>query len=153
MDTVSAFAFAHPFWVWLAIGAVFLAIEVVTGSGWMLWPAAAAALVGVASLFIPHFGAAAGIALFAVCTLILTYVGRRLLKTTAPGGADINDARGRLIGHRGEATAAFESGLGRVFVDGKEWSAELVDGEAIAAGARVEVTAVLSGARLRVKAV
>jgi membrane protein implicated in regulation of membrane protease activity len=153
MDTVSAFYFAHPFWVWLAIGAVFLAIEVITGSGWMLWPAAAAALVGVASLFIPHFGAAGGIALFAVCSLILTYVGRRLLRTTAPGGANINDPHGRLIGHRGEASAAFQSGLGRVFVDGKEWSAELVGGEAISAGAKVEVTAVLSGARLRVKAV
>src|SRR5450432_2939667 len=152
MDAVSAFYFAHPFWVWLAIGAVFLAIEVVTGSGWMLWPAAAAALVGVASLFIPHFGAAAGIVLFAICTIILTYVGRRYLRTTSPGGADINDTHGRLIGHRGEAAAAFESGLGRVFVDGKEWSAELADGGALAAGARVEVSAVLSGARLKGRA-
>jgi len=153
VDTVSAF-FSHPFWVWLAIGAVFLAIEVVTGSGWMLWPAAAAALVGVASLFLPHFGVAPQIALFAVCTLLLTYLGRRLLKTTAPGGADINDSHGRLIGHRGAASAAFAAGKGRVFVDGKEWSAELADGgETLAAGTRVEVTAVLSGARLRVKAV
>ncbi len=152
METVSAF-FAHPFWVWLAVGAAFLAIEVATGSGWMLWPAAAAALVGVVSLFLPHFGAAPEIALFAVCTVILTFVGRRLLRSTAPGGADINDSHGRLIGHRGQASAAFASGKGRVFVDGKEWSAELAAGEAIDAGTRVEVTAVLSGARLRVKAV
>jgi membrane protein implicated in regulation of membrane protease activity len=152
MDAVSAFYFAHPFWVWLAVGAIFLAIEVVTGSGWMLWPAAAAALVGVASLFM-HLGAAVGIALFALSTIVLTYVGRRFLRTTAPGSVDINDASGRLIGHRGEASAAFEAGLGRVFVDGKEWSAELADGGAISAGTRVEVTAVLSGARLRVKAV
>ena len=151
MDAVGVFVFTHPFWVWLAIGAVFLAVEVATGSGWMLWPAAAAALVGVASLFAPHLGVGGDVALFAVLTIALTYVGRRALKKTAPGGADINDAHGRLIGHRGSASTAFDSGLGRVFVDGKEWSAELAGGGPLAAGAGVEVTAVLSGARLRVK--
>ncbi|MGI8839230.1 MAG: NfeD family protein [Caulobacteraceae bacterium] len=151
MDAVGAFYFAHPFWVWLAVGAVFLAVEVATGSGWMLWPAAAAALVGVVGLFI-GVGVGGGIALFAVATLILTYIGRRLLRRTAPGGADINDARARLIGHRGSASGAFESGLGRVFVDGKEWSAELAGGGPLGAGASIEVTAVLSGARLRVRA-
>ena len=151
MDAVGAFYFAHPFWVWLAIGAVFLAIEVVSGSGWMLWPAAAAALVGVAGLFI-GLGVGGGIALFAVATLILTYAGRRWLRTTAPRGADINDAHGRLIGHRGEASAAVQAGAGRVFVDGKEWSAELAGGGPLPAGAGVEVTAVLSGARLKVRA-
>ena len=151
MDAVGAFYFAHPFWVWLAIGAVFLAIEVVTGSGWMLWPAAAAALVGVVGLFI-GLGVGGGIALFAVCTVILTYVGRRMLRKTAPGGADINDAYGRLIGHRGSASIPFEGGLGRVFIDGKEWSARLDGDGPLPAGAPIEVTAVLSGARLQVRA-
>ena len=151
MDAVGAFYFAHPFWVWLAIGAVFLAIEVVTGSGWMLWPAAAAALVGVVGLFI-GLGVGGGIALFAVATLVLTYIGRRLLRRTAPGGADINDAHGRLIGHRGSASASFEGGLGRVFVDGKEWSARLDGDGPLPAGAPIEVIAVLTGARLKVRA-
>ena len=151
MDAIDAFYFAHPFWVWLAVGAAFLAIEVATGSGWMLWPAAAAALVGVVSLF-ARVGVGGGIALFAVCTLILTYLGRRMLRKTAPGGADINDAHGRLIGHHGAASVAFPGGAGRVFVDGKEWSAELAEGGPLAAGAGVEVTAVLSGARLKVRA-
>ncbi|MDQ2859412.1 MAG: NfeD family protein [Pseudomonadota bacterium] len=152
MDAVGAFVFTHPFWVWLAIGAVFLAVEVATGSGWMLWPAAAAALVGVVSLFAPRFGPGGDLALFAVLTIALTYVGRRTLKRTAPGGADINDAYGRLIGHHGSTSAAFEGGLGRVFVDGKEWSARLDGDGALAVGAPIEVTAVLSGARLKVRA-
>ena len=152
MDAIGHFYFTHPFWVWLAIGAVFLAIEVATGSGWMLWPAAAAGAVGVVSLFVSRIGAGADVALFAVLTIVLTYIGRRTLKRTAPGGADINDAHGRLIGHRGSASAAFDGGLGRVFVDGKEWSARL-DGEGpLAAGAPIEVIAVLTGARLRVRA-
>lgn len=152
MDAVGDFFFTHPFWIWLAIGAVMLAIEVATGSGWLLWPAAAAALVGVASLFVPRLGSAGDVALFAILTIVLTYIGRRTLRKTAPGGADINDAHGRLIGHRGSASTVFEGGLGRVFVDGKEWSARL-DGEgALAVGAAIEVTAVLSGARLSVRA-
>jgi membrane protein implicated in regulation of membrane protease activity len=36
----------HPFWVWLAVAAIFLAVEVATGTGWLLWPAASALLVG-----------------------------------------------------------------------------------------------------------
>ena len=39
----------------------------------------------------------------------------------------------------------------RVLVDGKEWAAELEDAAELAAGADVQVTRVLTGARLRVK--
>ncbi len=152
MDAVDAFYFAHPFWVWLGIAAVFLAVEVATGSGWMLWPAAAAAVVGLASLIVSGLNAGGNVALFAVLTIVLTYIGRRVLRKTAPGGADINDAHGRLLGHRGSASTVFDRGSGRVFVDGKEWSARLEGERALPAGAPIEVTAVLSGARLRVKA-
>ncbi|MGI9168604.1 MAG: NfeD family protein [Caulobacteraceae bacterium] len=152
MDAIGAFYFAHPFWVWLAVGAVLLAVEVATGSGWMLWPAAAAAVVGVASLFVARLGGGGRIVLFAVLTIALTYAGRRMLRKTAPGGADINDSQARLIGHRGQACVPFEGGLGRVFVDGKEWSARLDGEDSLAAGAPIEVTAVLTGARLKVKA-
>jgi membrane protein implicated in regulation of membrane protease activity len=37
-----------------------------------------------------------------------------------------------------------------VFIDGKEWAAELDEGEALEAGSAVEVTGV-TGARLRVR--
>jgi hypothetical protein len=47
--------------------------------------------------------------------------------------------------------AAFTNGAGRVFIDGKEWAAEL-DGEVVPpAGAKVEVVSV-AGARLKVRA-
>lgn len=152
MDAAVAFVFAHPLWVWLAIGAVFLAVELTTGSGWLLWPAGAAALTGVATLVAPDLGTAVQIALFATATIASTYAGRRLMRARAPGGADINDPHSRLIGRHGEACAPFAAGLGRVFVDGKEWSAELEGAGPVAAGAKVEVTAVLGGARLRVRA-
>ena len=67
-------------------------------------------------------------------------------------GPDINDRAGRLIGRTGEIVQPFQAGLGRAFVDGTEWAAEMADGaEPVAVGSRVEVVEVLGAARLKVK--
>ena len=66
-------------------------------------------------------------------------------------GADINDPHQRIVGHRGQAASAFEHGRGRVLVDGKEWAAELEGVGELPLGAEVQVTRVLSGARLKVR--
>jgi membrane protein implicated in regulation of membrane protease activity len=141
---------AYPFWVWLALGAGLLALEVATGSGWLLWPAASAALTGVAVAFTPlDFPGA--VLLFAALTIASTLTARRYLpRSLFSHRHDINDNVGRLLGHHGKAVAAFQGGAGRVFIDGKEWAAELDDGESLEAGARVEVVGV-HGARLRVR--
>lgn len=150
IDALPQLIAAHPLWTWLAIGAAFLSVEVVTGSGWLLWPAGAAVVVALASLVVGMTGTEAT-ALFAVCTLITTFVGRRYLVQTRPVGPDVNAPAERLIGHRGEAAGPFADGKGRVFIDGKEWSAELEGTDPLAAGAAVEVVAVLGGARLKVE--
>ena len=67
-------------------------------------------------------------------------------------GHDPNDPLTRLIGHHGEAASSFEGGRGRVFVDGKEWAAELVGDGPLAPGGRIEVVALVGGARLKVRA-
>src|SRR5215472_6353862 len=142
---------AHPFWTWMALGAAFLAIEVASGSGWLLWPAGSAALTGLALLVWP-LGAPLAVALFAILTIITTYIGRRFIRGAVAARSDVNEPSSRLVGHRGEAATAFTGEDGRVFVDGKEWSAVLEGPGPLAAGAKVEVVAVLTGARLRVKA-
>ena len=140
---------AHPFWVWAALGAALLAVEILSGSGWLLWAAAAAAVVGFATLF--GISLPAALLLYAALTIVSTLAARRYLPRSVNGsGADINDNIGRLVGHRGEAVAAFENRSGRVFIDGKEWAAELDEGDRLKAGARVEVVGV-SGARLKVR--
>jgi membrane protein implicated in regulation of membrane protease activity len=153
MDALGVFYSAHPFWVWLALGAAFLTIEVLTGSGWLLWPAGSAAVVALLTLTPLHIGAPGEWIVFTACTVVTTFVGRRWLRGVPHAGPNINDASARLIGHRGETSHAFEAGLGRVFVDGKEWSAELDGGTVLAAGAKVVVVAVEGGARLKVRAV
>ena len=121
-----------------------------TGSGWLLWPAASAGLVAVLTQAV-DLGLAPQAVIFAGLTIITTFVGRRYLRNVHAPGRDVNDPGARLIGHRGTAVETFRTGAGRVFVDGKEWSAELEGDGALVAGAPVVVTALLGGARLRVR--
>jgi membrane protein implicated in regulation of membrane protease activity len=142
---------SHPVWVWIAFGAAVLAIEVATGSGWLLWPAAAAGMVAVAVAF-GGLNLAQAALVFALLTISLALLARRYLPKSLfhPPSHDINDNVARLVGHRGAVVGVFKGRSGRVFIDGKEWAAELDEGEALEAGAQVEVTGV-SGAHLRVR--
>jgi membrane protein implicated in regulation of membrane protease activity len=150
MHGLMSFYDAHPFWVWLAVAAIFLAVEVATGTGWLLWPAAAGLLVGLLTLALP-LGAPLELGLFAVLTIAATYVARRFLKPVLDAkNPDLNDPSLRLVGRDGEALDGFQNGKGRVFVDGKEWAAIAPEGEPPAAGQKVLVVAV-DGAVLTVR--
>jgi membrane protein implicated in regulation of membrane protease activity len=138
----------HPFALWLAIGGVLLAVEVGTGSGWLLWPAASAAVMGLLGLGW-HFDFSVQLVIFAILTIVTTLAGRHFFPRTI-GGGDINDTRSRLAGLDGIAAGDFQSGRGRVFVDGKEWAAELEGAASLASGMKVVVIGV-KGACLTVK--
>ena len=149
MDLVGLYL-AHAFWFWVAVGAALLAVEMATGSGYLLWPAGSAGAVAlVALLNLARLGW--DFVVFALLTIATTYAGRRWLRRPEQTGPDINDPHHRLVGRKGSAACAFDRGEGRVLVDGKEWAAEL-DGEAdLAKGDRIEVARVLDGSRLRVR--
>jgi membrane protein implicated in regulation of membrane protease activity len=150
MDGLMLFYATHPFWVWLAVAAIFLAVEVATGTGWLLWPAASAGLVGLLTLAVAP-GLPIELGLFAVLTIATTYFARRFLQPVLDArNADLNDPALRLVGRDGHVLDGFENGAGRVFVDGKEWAAVVRDGEPPAAGQKVLVVAV-DGAVLTVR--
>ena len=152
MQAITLFYILHPFWAWMAAAAVLLVVEVATGSGYLLWPAAAAGVVAAAGLIAP-LGLPAEITLFALLTIVSTFLARRYLPRRAvQGGPDVNDRAGRLVGRFGEAVGVFADGKGRVFVDGAEWIAEIDPAaEPLPSGARVEVIEVLGGGRLKVR--
>lgn len=142
---------AHPFWIWAAIAGVILAGEVATGTGWLLWPAACAAIVALLT-FLLKGNFAVELAVFAVLTIASTLLARRYLPRNASGdGPDINDNVGRLVGHYGMAVSAFEHGQGRVFIDGKEWAAVADDDAPPLLDQRVKVLSA-DGGILKVKA-
>jgi hypothetical protein len=150
MDALTGLYAAQPFWMWAGLAAAILAAEVVTGSGWLLWAsasaAATAAVVGLTDIGMPS-----AVLVFALLTMVSTLLARRYLprQATAPAG-DINDNIARLVGHKGSAVKAFDGRSGRVFIDGKEWAAELADDGTLEAGASVQVVGV-DGARLKVR--
>jgi membrane protein implicated in regulation of membrane protease activity len=152
MAGLQVFYSMHPMWVWLAVGALFLAVEVATGSGYLLWPAASAGLVAVLTSQM-HVGLPLELVIFAALTIASTYLGRRFLPPTSHRhGPDINDKASRLVGRTGETVGLFAAGQGRVFGDGAEWSAELAaEQPEPTPGARVEVMEVLGGGRLKVR--
>ncbi|MGZ6038034.1 MAG: NfeD family protein [Phenylobacterium sp.] len=152
MPDLMALYLAHPFWAWIALAGVLLVAEVMTGSGWMLWPAGCAAVVAFAATY-GRLDPGQSLLVFALLTISSVMLARRYLPKSLFHRADhdINDNVARLVGHQGRVVAAFHDRSGRVFVDGKEWAADAEDAETLKAGARVEVTGV-AGARLRVRA-
>jgi len=138
----------HPFALWIAAGGVLLAVEVGTGSGWLLWPAGSAAVTAFLTLVLPLSPSMQAV-IFAILTIVTTLVGRRFFPR-GPLTGDINDTRTRLAGVAGVAAGDFREGHGRVFVDGKEWAAELEGAGALTSGMKIVVVGV-QGARLTVR--
>ena len=63
-----------PFALWLAIGAALLAVEVASGSGWLLWPAGSAAVMGLIGLVV-HLDLTMQLVIFALLTIATTLAG------------------------------------------------------------------------------
>ena len=149
MEMIANLYASQPFWIWMAFGAVLLAIEAGTGSGWLLWAAASAAVVGLLTLMGVR-GLGIEVAVFGGLTIATTLLSRRFIHKVQGEGKDINDQTTRLIGKTGRSVGAFVEGHGRAFIDGSEWVVDLEDAADVAPGAKVVVTGV-AGSRLKVK--
>ena len=122
-----------------------------TGSGWLLWASASAAVTGAVTALAGDGPVGRPWPVFAVLTMVSTLAARRYLPRSVPAhGGDINDNIARLVGHHGATVSAFARGAGRVAIDGKEWAARLDEGDDLEVGASVQVTGV-DGAHLRVR--
>jgi hypothetical protein len=151
MHALADFMTAHAFWSWAALAAVLLAGEVGSMTGYLLWPAAAAGVIAVTHLFAKP-GLPVDLLVFAVVTIVLTLISKRILpQHLRQPGPDINDRARGLIGRSGQSVGDFAGGRGRVFVDGAEWIAESDETAAPpTAGSTVKVIDVLGGGRLKV---
>lgn len=156
-EIVSGLVASPTLWFWLGLGAVLLAAELPTATGWLLVPSACAFLMAALHLLGLQVGWAGQLLMYAVATIVLTLVVRwarpKLFKIPAGAHVDINDRTTALIGKTGLAVGPFNGGRGRVLVDGAEWDAEIEFGEPPPAGGAVEVIRVLGGARLAVRTV
>ncbi|GGY43999.1 NfeD family protein [Parvularcula lutaonensis] len=114
-----------PFWAWFVLAGILLILELMTGTFYLLWPAAAAGLTGLATRapFTPS-GAGEWL-LFAVLTVVLTLAARAMGLKRRPSPDDtrpFNRADSR-VGQHARAIAAFEAGRGRVRLGDTDWQA------------------------------
>ncbi|CAN7217528.1 NfeD family protein [Brevundimonas sp. LjRoot202] len=151
MDALINLHAAQPYWIWLAIGVILLAVEAAFSTEWLLWPAVAAGVVAVVTALGLPLGVLGEVVLFAALTVLATLLSRRLVQRVNPSDSpDINARDSRLVGQRAQVVQAFVDGRGRVFVSGSEWVAE-IEGAAPLAGESVIVEAI-DGPKLKVRA-
>ena len=150
MGAIADIYASQPFWIWLAVGVLLLAIEASLSTEWLLWPAVAAGVVAVLTALGVRMGLPAEVGLFAALTVLATLMSRRLIQRVNPSDhVDVNDREARLIGQRAKVVHAFIDGRGRVFVSGAEWAAE-IEGDAPGVGDSVIVER-LNGPALKVR--
>ena len=136
-------------WLWLSIGVILAAAEMLAPGFFLIWLGAAAIATGLISLILP-IGFAVQLGLFAAMSISLVYLARRWFRSNPIESDDplLNDRGGRLVGEIVTIVEAIDGGVGRVKVGDSVWTA---NGPDTPVGARVRIIGV-SGTTLRVEA-
>lgn len=127
-----------PHWVWLSLGVLLAAAEIVMPGFFLIWLGAAAVVTGVVAWVVP-IGVPAQLGIFALLSFVALYGARRWLKANPITSADphLNQRGGRLVGEILTLTRAIEDGRGRAKVGDGEWP---VRGPDAPEGSKVRVT-------------
>lgn len=138
-------------WIWMAIGAIFIIGEIFTAGFFLLWFGIGALTAGILAML--GLGIGWQLGAFVVVSGVLFLVSRRfaerISKKQPPGiGAD------RFVGLRGLVLEEIDNikNTGRVRLQKEEWRADSETGDVIGVGAKVEVTR-LDGTHLIVKSI
>lgn len=128
----------EPYWIWLALGLLLIALEMIAPGVFLLWFGVAAIVTGVIA-FVFDLGLPFQIVNFVFLSLIAAYSAKRFLRDRPIVSSDplLNKRGGRLVGETAIVTQAFDGGTGRVRHGDSEW---LARGPDIAMGERVRIT-------------
>lgn len=130
-------------YAWWAAALLFLLVEMMVPSNWLLWPGLAAFVTGALILFFPGITWQTAIMIFVAASVVMLFLGRRYVSLTA-GKSDtpnLNNRAQRMIGRRASAIMDDANGMSRVQIDGIEWPVRLDAGGAIKAGDVLEIIA------------
>ncbi|WP_338151456.1 NfeD family protein [Aurantiacibacter luteus] len=135
MDWLSGIA---PHWLWLALGLLLAAAEIVAPGVFLIWLGVAALVTGVVAWVLP-IGVPMQVLAFAVLSVVAVYIGRNYVRANPIAEPDpmLNRRGARLVGEVGTAVVAFSGGEGRIRLGDSEW---LARGPDCAPGDRVRVT-------------
>lgn len=128
----------EPHWMWLTIGVILGAAEIIAPGFFLIWLAVAAIVTGLLAWVMP-LTTAFQLLIFAVLAVAAVYAGRRWFALNPIESADpkLNNRGARLIGESVVVVEAFVGGHGRVRVGDSVWAAK---GGDAAVGDRVIVT-------------
>lgn len=138
-------------WVWLSLGGLLLAAEMLGGSGYLLWSGISAVIVGLLTWAFPFTWPWQGL-LFAVLTIItavLWWYWLRQRTRTSGAPSTLNQRSQQLIGVHATITEAIEDGIGRAKIGDSTWRVK--SDHALPVGTSVEIIAV-DGITLYVRA-
>lgn len=135
MDGLDSF---DPHWVWIGIGLVLAALEMLVPGVYLIWLAVAAIITGVLTFGL-DLGLPSQVIIFVSLSLIAAFSAKRLLREQPILSSDplLNRRGSRLVGESAVVTQAFDGGTGRVRHGDSEW---LARGPDVDIGTRVRIT-------------
>jgi inner membrane protein len=138
---MAQFMISYGVWMWLALAAVLMTLEVVVPGVHFLWFGVAAAIVALLAWVTP-FGWEWQLVVFGMLSLLTVFYGRQLgqaANSAATDAPSLNERGHQYIGRTVVVEEAIQGGRGRVRVGDTVWQAE---GPNLPAGARVTVKSV-----------
>ena len=125
-------------WVWLMLGLLLAALEMLVPGVYLIWLAAAALITGTLT-FAFDLSLPLQVVDFVFLSLIAAFSAKRFLGEKPIESSDplMNRRGARMVGETALVVTAIEHGSGRVKVGDSEWIARGVN---VAAGERVRIT-------------
>lgn len=125
-------------WLWLTLGLILAALEMVVPGTYLIWLAIAALITGLLTLGL-DLSLPIQIIDFVFLALIAVFSARRFLRDRPIASSDslLNRRGAQLIGETAVVAQAIEDGSGRVRLGDSEWIAR---GPDMSVGTRVRVT-------------
>lgn len=124
-------------WIWIGIGLLLAALEVMVPGVYLIWLALAALAAGLLTWML-GLGVAMQVVVFTVIAAATVYAAKRFMQDRPIHEADpmMNKRLERMVGETAIVVAAIAGGSGKVKVGDSEWIAR---GEDLAVGTRVRI--------------
>jgi hypothetical protein len=131
-----------PGWIWIALGVVVAAAEMVASGAYLLWIGLAAIVVGIVLLLQPALSLEAQLALFAALAVLAAFIGQLVYRRLAAADSDrpsLNRRAEQLVGRGAVLEQPIVDGIGKIRIDDTTWR---VEGPDLAAGTHVRIVGV-----------
>ena len=130
-------------WKWLSLALILAIAEMLVPGVFLIWVAAAAAIVGAVA-FLTDINMAAQLLLFALAAITMTYGARRWYATNPVTSEDplLNDRAARLVGQTALVVEPVSANAGRAKIGDSVWPARGTD---LAVGTHARIKAVSNG--------